>query len=167
MLKDEKGKWVKILEITEELWKKCIQVTRQNILKLLESAEVLLDNGGNEAICAGLYTYAVEEYGKILLLKKCNISGGKVKIKYRNGFRFHPKKFTLAANDLPRECKTLKRGLFDPTVFDPNIFAVATGIEEHNSYAVDFIEATRTIKETLPYALISGGVSNVSFSFRG
>lgn len=52
-------------------------------------------------------------------------------------------------------------------IFDPNIFAVATGIEEHDNYAVDFIEATRTIKQTLPYARISGGVSNVSFSFRG
>jgi len=52
-------------------------------------------------------------------------------------------------------------------IFDPNIFAVATGIDEHNNYAVDFIEATRTIKQTLPHALISGGVSNVSFSFRG
>ncbi|MBI3777011.1 MAG: methionine synthase [Gammaproteobacteria bacterium] len=52
-------------------------------------------------------------------------------------------------------------------IFDPNIFAIATGIEEHNNYAVDFVNATRTIKSTLPYALISGGVSNVSFSFRG
>jgi 5-methyltetrahydrofolate--homocysteine methyltransferase len=52
-------------------------------------------------------------------------------------------------------------------IFDPNIFAVATGIEEHNNYGVDFIEATREIKQTLPHALISGGVSNVSFSFRG
>jgi 5-methyltetrahydrofolate--homocysteine methyltransferase len=52
-------------------------------------------------------------------------------------------------------------------IFDPNIFAIATGIEEHNNYAVDFIEATRAIKHKLPYALISGGVSNVSFSFRG
>ena len=52
-------------------------------------------------------------------------------------------------------------------IFDPNIFAIATGIEEHNNYAVDFIEATRKIKQTLPHALISGGVSNVSFSFRG
>ncbi|MCH2157773.1 MAG: methionine synthase [Oleiphilaceae bacterium] len=52
-------------------------------------------------------------------------------------------------------------------IFDPNIFAVATGIEEHNNYAVDFIEATRWIKENLPHANISGGVSNVSFSFRG
>ena len=52
-------------------------------------------------------------------------------------------------------------------IFDPNIFAVATGIEEHDNYAVDFIEATRVIKQTLPYARVSGGVSNVSFSFRG
>ncbi len=52
-------------------------------------------------------------------------------------------------------------------IFDPNIFAIGTGIEEHNNYAVDFIEATRTIKQTLPHAMISGGVSNVSFSFRG
>jgi 5-methyltetrahydrofolate--homocysteine methyltransferase len=52
-------------------------------------------------------------------------------------------------------------------IFDPNIFAVATGIDEHNNYGVDFIQATAEIKRTCPYALISGGVSNVSFSFRG
>ena len=52
-------------------------------------------------------------------------------------------------------------------IFDPNIFAVATGIEEHNRYGLDFIEAVKVIKDTLPHALISGGVSNVSFSFRG
>jgi 5-methyltetrahydrofolate--homocysteine methyltransferase len=52
-------------------------------------------------------------------------------------------------------------------IFDPNIFAIATGIEEHDNYGVDFIEATRAIKQQLPYARISGGVSNVSFSFRG
>lgn len=52
-------------------------------------------------------------------------------------------------------------------IFDPNIFAVATGIEEHNNYAVDFIEATRVIKQRMPLAKVSGGVSNVSFSFRG
>ena len=58
---------------------------------------------------------------------------------------------------------------FEPQdiIFDPNIFAVATGIEEHNNYAVDFIEATRTIKQKMPLTKISGGVSNVSFSFRG
>lgn len=52
-------------------------------------------------------------------------------------------------------------------IFDPNIFAVATGIEEHDNYAVDFIEATRVIRKTCPYAHISGGLSNISFSFRG
>ncbi|HEV2531889.1 methionine synthase, partial [Phenylobacterium sp.] len=52
-------------------------------------------------------------------------------------------------------------------IFDPNIFAIATGIEEHDNYAVDFIEATKRIKAELPYARVSGGVSNVSFSFRG
>ncbi|HIQ07067.1 MAG TPA: methionine synthase [Thiotrichaceae bacterium] len=52
-------------------------------------------------------------------------------------------------------------------IFDPNIFAIGTGIEEHHNYAVDFIEATKEITDTLPHALISGGVSNVSFSFRG
>lgn len=63
----------------------------------------------------------------------------------------------------------IERADFPPEdiIFDPNIFAIATGIEEHSNYAVDFIEATRLIRQTLPYAKISGGVSNVSFSFRG
>ena len=58
---------------------------------------------------------------------------------------------------------------FDPQdiIFDPNIFAVATGIEEHNNYAVDFIEATQEIKQKMPLTKVSGGVSNISFSFRG
>src|SRR5690606_35927378 len=52
-------------------------------------------------------------------------------------------------------------------VFDPNIFAIGTGIAEHDNYAVDFIEATRIIRDTLPHCHVSGGVSNVSFAFRG
>lgn len=58
---------------------------------------------------------------------------------------------------------------FDPQdiIFDPNVFAVATGLEEHNNYAVDFIEATRVIKRKMPLVKVSGGVSNLSFSFRG
>ncbi|MEL7614960.1 methionine synthase [Vreelandella titanicae] len=71
-------------------------------------------------------------------------------------------------------CQRAYRLLVDETgfpaediIFDPNIFAIATGIEEHNNYAVDFIEATQWIRENLPHAMISGGVSNVSFSFRG
>lgn len=68
-----------------------------------------------------------------------------------------------------RSYKLLVASGFNPQdiIFDPNIFAIATGIEEHNNYGVDFIESCRYIRSELPYALISGGVSNVSFSFRG
>ena len=73
--------------------------------------------------------------------------------------------------DICKRCYDLLVGElnFNPNdiIFDPNIFAVATGIDEHNNYAVEFIEATRYIKAELPGALVSGGVSNVSFSFRG
>ncbi len=69
-----------------------------------------------------------------------------------------------------RAYQLLTEGLGFPAediIFDPNIFAIGTGIEEHANYGVDFIEATRAIKASLPHALVSGGVSNVSFSFRG
>ena len=76
--------------------------------------------------------------------------------------------------DKIRICKRaydiLTKKVFFPAediIFDPNILTVATGIEEHNNYAVDFFKATKWIKENLPYAKVSGGVSNVSFSFRG
>lgn len=81
------------------------------------------------------------------------------------------------ADSLPRRKEICQRAYdilvdkvgFPPQdiIFDPNILTVATGIEEHNNYAVDFIEATRWIKQNLPYAKVSGGVSNISFSFRG
>ncbi len=70
---------------------------------------------------------------------------------------------TRAYNILVNEVDFLPQDI----IFDPNIFAVATGIEEHNDYGIAFIEATRQITETLPHAMVSGGVSNVSFSFRG
>jgi AbiV family abortive infection protein len=107
VLKDENGKWPKILWITEDLWKKTIDKTIHGVLRLLESAEILLDNGGNEAISAGLYTYAVEEYGKILVLKQSKHVEGKVEIKYREKFRCHSEKFKKAIDDLPKECKTI------------------------------------------------------------
>ncbi len=79
---------------------------------------------------------------------------------------------TLA--DKIRICERAYRILVDEVgfppediIFDPNILTVGTGIEEHNNYAVDFIEATRWIKQNLPHAKVSGGVSNVSFGFRG
>lgn len=73
--------------------------------------------------------------------------------------------------DICKRCYDLLVGELDfnpnDIIFDPNVFAIATGIDEHNNYAVEFIEATRYIKAELPGALVSGGVSNVSFSFRG
>ncbi len=75
--------------------------------------------------------------------------------------------------DKTRICERAYRILteigFDPAdiIFDPNILTVATGMEEHNNYAVDFVDATRWIKQNLPHAKVSGGVSNISFSFRG
>src|SRR4029450_7715541 len=81
------------------------------------------------------------------------------------------------ADTLERKCAICERSYrllvdkvgFPPQdiIFDPNILTVGTGIEEHNNYAVNFIEATRWIKENLPGAKVSGGVSNISFSFRG
>jgi 5-methyltetrahydrofolate--homocysteine methyltransferase len=81
------------------------------------------------------------------------------------------------ADTLERKCEICERSYrllvdkvgFPPTdiIFDPNILTIATGLEEHNNYAINFIEATRWIKKNLPYARVSGGVSNISFSFRG
>ena len=77
-------------------------------------------------------------------------------------------------DDKIRICERAYRILVDEVgfppediIFDPNILTVATGMEEHNNYAVDFINATRWIKANLPHAKVSGGVSNISFSFRG
>lgn len=122
MLKDKDGKWVENLEIAEELWKRTIEETLHGTVRLLQSAEKLLEGGGDEAICAGLYTYAVEEYGKILLLKQYTPSAGKVTIKFKDLFRAHSKKFGAAADNLPKECTTLKGPVFDPRVFDSRVF---------------------------------------------
>jgi len=82
-----------------------------------------------------------------------------------------------ARRDLRRQDTHLRACLPNPVdevgfppediIFDPNILTVATGMEEHNNYAVDYINATRWIKANLPHAKVSGGVSNISFSFRG
>src|SRR5438874_2118632 len=87
---------------------------------------------------------------------------------------FDEKGQAATLEDKIRICERAYRILVDEVglsaedvIFDPNILTVATGIEEHNNYAVDFIEATRWIKAHLPHAKVSGGVSNVSFSFRG
>src|SRR4029079_14370965 len=79
-----------------------------------------------------------------------------------------------AYEDKIRVCERAYRILVDEVgfppediIFDPNVLTVATGMEEHNNYALDFIQATRWIKQNLPHAKVSGGVSNISFSFRG
>ena len=122
MLKDKHGKWVETLDVTEEVWKNIMQETLNGIVKLLDSAEKLLQNDGDKAICAGLYTYAVEEYGKLLLLKRYSPSGGNVKITYRNEFRSHKAKFEIAIKHLPKECTMLHKGFFDSGFFDPAFF---------------------------------------------
>jgi AbiV family abortive infection protein len=122
VLKDSKNKWVEELEIRVELWKTMMQEILNGVIALTDSVEKLLNNGGDSTICSGLYTFAVEEYGKLLLLKDCTPTLGKVKIKYRNGFRSHTAKFNKAIQTLPKDCTTLHTGIFDEAIFDPEIF---------------------------------------------
>jgi len=117
-LKDGKNRWVKYLFITEDMRNKTIEISRQRILKLLDSSQILLDNGGAVTICAGLYTYAVEEYGKIVLLRKSRKIDGHVRVNYKKGFRDHNTKFRLAVKKLPNECTTLRINPFDTKCFD-------------------------------------------------
>lgn len=125
MLKDKNGNWVESLEITEKLWKEMMkEIIIRKIPKLLDCSENLLHNGADESVCAGLYTYAIEEYGKLLLLKQYSPVNGKVQIEYRYHFRNHEPKFEIAIRNLPKECTTLSKGVFDPGIFDKKIFDV-------------------------------------------
>ena len=105
-------------------------------MSLLRSARALLDasaspdepdSGGLLAVAGGLYTYAVEEYGKLLLLGSLPEKGGIVSVPYLDIFRSHRKKFDAALENLPADCGQLKWGIFDPAIFDPAIFN--TGID--------------------------------------
>jgi len=153
-LKDSENRWVKYLIITEELRNKTIDVSLQRILKLLDSAQILLENGGSVTVCAGLYTYAVEEYGKIVLLRKSGKVDGHVKVKYKKGFRDHNTKFRLAIKHLPNECITLRIGVFDPNIFDPKIFDTETIIADFKSrmsvFYTNFIESGKDIESVSP-----------------
>ena len=153
-LKDSKNRWVKYLIITEDLRNKTIEITLQRILKLLDSAQILLDNGGHLAICAGLYTYAVEEYGKIVLLRKSRKINGHVRLKYKQGFRDHNTKFRLAVKKLPNECKILRIGPFEPNIFDPTIFDAETVIVDFKSrmsvFYTNFLESGVNIESVPP-----------------
>jgi AbiV family abortive infection protein len=122
-LKNKNNEWVEILEIKEELWTEMMrEITLNRIPMLLDCAEKLMQSGGNEAICAGLYTYAIEEYGKFLLLKKYSPIDGKVQIRYNKKFRNHHAKFGIAVKNLPQECSILHKGIFDPHIFAKGIF---------------------------------------------
>lgn len=103
---------------------------------LSRSARILLDAaaapgepdpGGLLTAAGGLYTYAVEEYGKMLLLGSLPEKGGAVSVPYREIFRSHEKKFEAAFKDLPADCAQLKWGLFDPGLFDPRLFDTGLG----------------------------------------
>ena len=96
---------------------------------MLDSSEKLLNNGGNETISAGLYTYAVEEYGKLLFLKRYSPRKGLVKIKYKDEFRDHYEKFNIAVQNLPNECTKISRIGFEEGF--ENAF-------EHKDIAADF-----------------------------
>lgn len=95
------------MEITEQLWNDLKKNTLSGVLRLLESADILLSNKGDVAICAGLYTYAVEEYGKLILLTECSSLNGKIDINENRLFgpRSHDIKFKAAIDRLPNECK--------------------------------------------------------------
>ena len=153
-LKDSKNRLVKYLTITEDLRNTTIEITLQRILKLLDSAQILLDNGGHLTICAGLYTYAVEEYGKIVLLRKSRKIDGHVRVKYKEGFRKHTTKFRLAVKNLPNDCKTLRIGVFDPNIFDRKIFDTETVIADFKSrmsvFYTNFSESGKDIETVSP-----------------
>ena len=144
-LKDSKNRWVKYLIIAEDLRNKTIEITLQRILKLLDSAQILLDNGGHVTICAGLYTYAVEEYGKIVLLIKSRKIDGHVKVKYKKGFRDPNTKFRFGVKSLPKECKTLRIGAFDPKIFDTET-VIADFKSRMSVFYTNFLESGKDIE---------------------
>lgn len=158
----------------------------ERFLKLIASepdisrVPLMIDSSKWEIIEAGLKCTQGKPVVNSISLKE----GKDNFIKYANLCKRYGAAIIVMAFDEDGQADTLKRKieictnaydilvnevgfLAEDIIFDPNIFAIATGIEEHNNYGLDFIEATRVITETLPYAKVSGGVSNVSFSFRG
>nr|WP_039451220.1 methionine synthase [Pedobacter glucosidilyticus] len=103
------------------------------------------------------YAYKIKQYGAAAVVMAFDESGQADSLERRK--EICKRSYDILVNEVH----------FPPQdiIFDPNILTVATGLEEHNNYAVDFIEATRWIKQNLPHAKVSGGVSNISFSFRG
>jgi hypothetical protein len=119
--------------VTEAAWLKAMSEIKNRSINLLSLADSLLpkikvsyptaiENSSGEILCAGLYSYSVEEYGKLLLLKKYQPNSGIVKLKYESEFRDHDRKFRAAINSLPNECTNFSYVIFDPQYFDPKIF---------------------------------------------
>ena len=104
---DKCGRNSERFPISDELYKQILKETLQRSLTLLNSADILLDNEGDETVCAGIYSYAVEEYGKFFVLKQSGREDGNVIIKYSEEFTKHAKKFGLALSSLPPECINL------------------------------------------------------------
>lgn len=96
-----------VFQITDDLWNRMMEEVLQRSLRLLDSAKTLFTAGGDEAICAGLYTYAVEEYGKFFVLKHSHRKDKKVTIQYSEEFINHREKFDIALNKLPTPCTNL------------------------------------------------------------
>ena len=117
-----------MITLTEKTWNDLKQSTLKGIIELLDASQTLLSNNGNKEICAGLYSYAFEEYGKYLRLTDYSPEKNRVEIDYYDIFRErrHEKKFKRASDDLKNrgavECTILSKGFFDPAIFDPKIF---------------------------------------------
>jgi 5-methyltetrahydrofolate--homocysteine methyltransferase len=103
------------------------------------------------------YAYKIKQYGAATVVMAFDEQGQADNLERRK--EICKRSYDILVNEVGFPAEDI--------IFDPNILTVATGLEEHNNYAVDFIDATRWIKENLPYAKVSGGVSNISFSFRG
>jgi len=121
----------KIIEIDEKAWRTLMQVTLGGIKTILSCAKILLEINEKENmqvliehpyVSAGLVTYAVEEYGKLLILQTLEPKNGKIEIEYKKLFRTHKVKFEAAHANLPTKSKTIGKGIFDPAIFDPRIF---------------------------------------------
>ena len=123
LLKDKNGKWAENLPISEQLWRQVMRETLHGVIAMLDSANNLLKNNGDMRIVAGLYTFALEEYGKLLLLNQYKPSNGNVIVKYRNEFRSHDAKFDIALKILPDECKVLRQGSFSSKSYSPASFS--------------------------------------------
>lgn len=150
--------WVETLPITENLWKQLIQETHASAVRNLDASEKLLSNDGSEVISAGLYTYAVEEFGKLLLLVECTALNRQVVVHFKKMFRQHNYKFQAAIEYLRENapgCLVLSKALFDPSIFDPAIFDTsgATMVKDFETrsaiFYCDIADSGNRIRPTL------------------